>query len=205
MKNGFGMKKMNINQQKEITNEVMEQIFPIDLYSIVAGGAPRDWYFHREASDIDIFLHRPDLQTSWSFVETFKSIGLSVSQLGSNLTNHRIYAKNMLIDKVFECEYKKLKFQFINMKEKTFTSVVPQFPLTICKAWYKNGEINTYPDFDATVKNNVIVKVNDLYADGDKYIEKIRNKFPYFQYFDSYESYGKYALNHIDYHNNIPF
>ena len=46
---------MNLLRQKALTREVMETILPISPTAIVAGGAPRDWYFNNQAQDVDIF------------------------------------------------------------------------------------------------------------------------------------------------------
>ena len=186
---------MNIETQMKITDEVMAKIYSISPYAIVAGGAPRDWYFGNPANDIDVFLYRPDLVTSWAHEAILENVGLKVHQLGQNDTNHYLYSKNPKIAKVFECTYKRQRFQFVFMLEKTFTSVVKNFPLNICMAWYKNGEIHTTKDFERAVNHQAIVKVNPLYADGDAYITKIKNKFPGFGYFSSYEELAAALLD----------
>ena len=162
---------------------------------MLRGGAPRDWYFDRPANDIDIYLYRPDLQTSHAFTSILNSVGIAVRQRGSDNTNHPLYETNSMIYKVFDSKYKGLRFQFIFMREKTFTSVVPTFPLNICKIWYKNGTIHTTKDFIRAVTHKAIVKVNTLYADGDKYINKVLGYFPDYKYYYSYEALAAYLLD----------
>ena len=185
---------MDYKDQMKIADEVLEKLYPISPYAIVAGGAPRDWYFEKEAVDIDVFLYRPDLVTSHSIISVFKSIGMDIWQIGHSMSGHPQYEKNALIYKVFNCTYKNVNFQFIFMKEKTFTSVVPKFPLNICMIWYKD-KIHTTRDFNRAVKHKVIVKMNPLYADGDKYIKKIKERFPDYDYYDNYEKLAGFLLD----------
>lgn len=34
---------MSVNKQKKLADKILDKLFLIDPYSIVAGGAPRDW------------------------------------------------------------------------------------------------------------------------------------------------------------------
>ena len=186
---------MNVEKQKRITDFVLGRIYPISQSAIVAGGAPRDWYFGRSANDIDIYFYRPDLETSLAVCSTFYRVGFTIRQIGAEFTNHPLYEKNAMIERVFDCEFSGLKFQFIQMNQKTFTSVVKNFPLNICMIWYKNGKINGTPDFFRAVRHNAIVKVNPLYANSDAYIKKICNRFPDYKYYENYEELAKSLLD----------
>lgn len=46
-----------IEHQKFVADTILYKLFPIDPYCICAGGAPRDWYLGKVASDLDIFIY----------------------------------------------------------------------------------------------------------------------------------------------------
>lgn len=189
---------MNKLRQMTITDKVMKMLNPISPHIIVAGGAPRDWYFDVQCNDVDIFFYRPDLETTYDTISTFKSIGLDILPLYprgvdiNSLVGHETYFINPNIAHVYETEISSLKFQFVQMKEKTFRSVVPHFPLNMSRIWYKNGIINPTQDFIMGERRKVLVKMGELYADGNKYIQKIRARFPDYTYFPSLQSFYEY-------------
>jgi len=182
--------KFTVEKQMKIADEVLSKIYPIDPHAIIAGGAPRDWYFGNLASDLDVFFYRPDLRTYDPIQNVFSSVGFERPYpVGmDDLEIHGRYKRNEYVERVFETIYKGMTVQLIQMSEPTFGSVVPKFPLNICKVWYKFDGIVTTPDFDRAVKYKSIVKTDSLYADGDRYLQKILAKFPDYKYYSSYEA-----------------
>lgn len=181
---------MTIEKQMSIADEVLRMTYPIDPHGIIAGGAPRDWYFGNLASDLDFFFYRPDLTTLYSVCNVLSSVGFPTNIRGvgmEELEDHGRYKRNENVRRVLETVYKGMKVQFIQMNMKTFNSVVPKFPLNICRVWYKFDGVQTTRDFELAVKHKAIVKLDDLYADGDRYVEKIKNKFPDYDYYSSYQ------------------
>lgn len=176
-----------INLQKAIADEVLQIVECIDPTAIVAGGAPRDWYFGNSATDIDVFFHfRNDLSTVRT-QEILKGLGLDVYRKKEGDGLPEAYKKNPMLRCVYDLEYSGEQVQLLLMLEPTFKSVINHFPLNICKVWYKHSTIETTQDFLRAVKHKALVKVSPLYANGDKYVEKIKTKFPDFKYYDSYE------------------
>ena len=49
------MTKKIINQ-KEVAKKVFESLTKVDPNCILAGGAPRDWYYGKEARDLDFYF-----------------------------------------------------------------------------------------------------------------------------------------------------
>src|SRR5690606_9292813 len=96
------------------------------------------------------------------------------------------YKKNPDLHRVLETEIDGVKVQLMQMEKPTWGCVVDHFPLSICKAWYKKGTCRYEPEFIKTVDKKIIVKTSSLYANGDKYIRKVRDKFPDFKYYESY-------------------
>ena len=186
---------MNLLKQKSVVDKVMNKIFPIAPNAIVAGGAPRDWFFGKVARDVDIFLYRPDLVTTSNIIAVFSSIKLNLHYLeflyseNGDRTGHGTYISNPLISHVLECTYSGVNFQFIFMTESTFTSVVPHFPLNMSRIWYKDGELHPTGEFLHGVNTKSLIKMDEIYADGHTYIDKIRKYFPDYRYFSSVEEY----------------
>ena len=185
---------MYVGQQKTIAQNVLSKIETIDPYCIIAGGAPRDWYFGNLASDIDIFINS-SFCTLGAMTKQLKSLGLVESEVVFNCEHKNpLYAKNPNIHRIGEFEKDGVKFQLIYLKSygkidnPTF-KCVKEFPLSICKVWYKHGKIHPTKEFLGSVKFKSIIKTNELYADGDKYITKIVDKFPAFNYYSSYEEF----------------
>ena len=69
------------------------------------------------------------------------------------------------------------------MRSPTFVSVLPQFPLSICHAWYKNGKIVVEKPFIRSVKHKAIYKTNEIYNNEHEYVKKILAKFHEYTYY----------------------
>ena len=169
---------MSIEEQKKVADEVLDLIYDLDPFAIVAGGAPRDWYFEKEATDIDVFFYVSDRYNSSTKEKLMQRLGLNITRLGGE-SLPKGYQLNPNIYSVYECLDYEIPVQFIMMMDEVWRSAVPNFPMSICKAWYKDHRIGYDTDFKISVKHNVVYKTNDLYADGQSYIQKIRGKFPY--------------------------
>lgn len=180
-------------KQIEVAEKILDAIFLIDAHAIVAGGAPRDWLLGKEAADIDVFLYATG--TTYFLEQKFIKAGFDITRTneGNGLPEH--YKLNPQLRAVFDCVYKGQNVQFLLMNEPTFYSVINHFPLSICKAWYKNGKIHMHKDFKRSVAHKVIVKTNTIYADENKYLQKVLAKFPDFKYYKSWESVAKTLLD----------
>lgn len=164
----------------------------LDPTAIVAGGAPRDWYFGKVASDIDVFFHfRNDIQTS-RITRLLEDVGFKLTSTKDGEHLPEIYKSNPDLRCVYEAELGGEKIQLMLMMQPTFKTI-EHFPLNICRVWYRNG-IHTTKEFEKAVEYKAIVKTSQLYNDGDKYIKKIMSKFPEYKYYGSYESLSKELL-----------
>lgn len=181
-----------IKLQKQVADVILYMLRHIDPTAIVGGGAPRDWWFGRVASDIDVFFHfRNDLQIG-IIARLLDDIGFKLTSTKDGESLPEFYKLNPDLRCVFESEMFGEKVQLMLMKKPTFRTI-EHFPLNICKIWYRKG-IHTTRDFEKAIKFNAIVKTSELYNNRDKYIQKIMNKFPDFKYYDSYEVLGKELL-----------
>lgn len=177
-----------IKKQKAIADRVLEKIELMDPSAIVAGGAPRDWHFDREAKDLDVFLYwRKDLNNGF-LKNTLEKLGFNVSRKAWDESCEKPgYKRNEIIHSVWDSEVDGFPVQFIICRSPTF-GVVETFPLSICQAWYKNGKVRTTRSFKTGENNKYILKTNDLYADGDDYVARILKKFPDMHYYSTRET-----------------
>lgn len=169
-----------IDKQKEVAQEVLKKLELFDPSCILAGGAPRDWYFGNVANDLDFYVYfRPDLPLSWR-VSQLNKVGLKNFRLKGREDGDfpESYKRNPHLMCVFEGVYKGEKVQVMFMDQKTFNCVIDLFPFGICQVWWKGDKIKTSNEFDLSVKHKILKLLNDLYSDADGYVEKIRNKFP---------------------------
>jgi hypothetical protein len=184
-----------IDSQRVVADEILHMMYLIDPYCIVAGGAPRDWYFGKEATDIDLFFHCPQASTQATMEEMLKRAGFKVTTVkdGENIPDW--YKKNPCLQTVYETGIDGVKVQLLRMNKPTWNSVIDKFPLSICKAWYKNGKIVLEKDFVRSVKFEAIYKTNMIYNNEHQYIQKVLAKFPQYKYYQSLESLATELLD----------
>lgn len=187
---------MSIELQKDVADLVLDRIESFDPSCIVAGGAPRDWSFEKEASDIDVFFFYRESSTlrevKFLLSKAFPEYKFELrAGLNFNEEDDSEYKKNPSLHRVFQTEVNGVKVQLMQMRKPTWISVIDEFPLSICKVWYKRGRIKATNEFNRSVANKAIIKTNIIYADRDKYVKKILTKFPDFKYYRSYEEFFK--------------
>lgn len=175
---------MTIERQKEIAQLVMDKLNIIDPFCILAGGAPRDWYFGNEATDLDFFVYLGG-NKSKRIVE--KQIGalFSVESVKSGERLPENYKLNPHLMHVFQIGGYDIPVQVMVMRSPTFDSVVDYFPLSICKVWWKDGNMRLTNDFRNGIIGNSIFRTSVEYGQDHKYINKILAKFPKMRYYES--------------------
>jgi hypothetical protein len=184
---------MTIEYQKQIADEILLKLFLVDPYSIVAGGAPRSWHHGEEARDLDIFVY--DTCTQTMFLQKLASLGFIITSTGTREELPEMYKKNPFLEAVYDCVYNNVKVQFMYMNKPTFDSVIAQFPLSICKAWYKDGNIVLEKDFLRGEKYKAIVRTNELYGDESLYIQKIMGYYPDYTYYEAWDDLAKALMD----------
>ena len=185
-----------IEKQKNVADNLLAKLELADPFCIVAGGAPRDWYLGKQASDIDVFIHLKEGLTRGVAIEWLDKLGFNDYEfLGREILDDSMYKSNPYLKYVIEGHLEDVRYQVMIMKEPTFKSVIPEFPISMSKIWYKNGRINPEFIFKKGMENKFILKTSELYKDGDKYIDKIRKKFPDYRYFSSEKDLLNYMLS----------
>jgi hypothetical protein len=184
-----------IEKQQQVANRALDLMYLIDPYSIVAGGAVRDWYFDKEASDIDLFFYCPQASTVETMNKMLKQAGFLISSVKDGEHIPEWYKKNPYLKAVYEASINGVKVQLMRMSKPTLNSVIDKFPLSICKAWWKNSKAHYEKDFLRSVKFKAIYKTNDIYNNEHQYIQKILAKFPEMKYYDSFDEFAKTILD----------
>lgn len=181
-----------IENQMKVADTVLSKLETFDPTCILAGGAPRDWFLGNTATDLDFFVYwRPEFEMQkWRYLTQLRNLGFKhVQERRFNCVDiPENYKRNPYLIAVYEFIFKGEKIQIMFMKAPTFTSVVPLFPFGICQAWYKRPLDTASPlgdtgiqvthEFRLSVNHKILRVLNELYNDGDGYIEKIRAKFP---------------------------
>lgn len=79
--------KNKIKQQQAISLEVLHKLEITDPNCILAGGAPREWWFEKEANDLDFYVF-------WGENTTCNEDKLRLSRLG--FSNVKMMGRNPL-------------------------------------------------------------------------------------------------------------
>lgn len=108
---------MLVEDQMGVANKVLSLLFPIDPHSIVAGGAPRDWYLGKEANDIDVFVYVRAGITNTMLECILRHQGLEIVPIEERRVaqdNECLYKSNPNIRGVYDCvvEIKRFKLLF---------------------------------------------------------------------------------------------
>lgn len=187
---------MNIEQQKQVAKKVLRKIKALDNRAIIAGGAARDWYFNNLANDIDIFYFHEEgnycldnIRRETTLLKALLGVS-NIDVLGFNSglgetkaepeDDFNNYLKNPDIVNVFECVIEGVKFQFIQLKRQNVD--VSKFAYNMCQAWSDGERITTTKLFDLGIKKELLIETGNLYANTEKFKQKMIAKFPSYDY-----------------------
>lgn len=110
---------LTVDEQKQLAGIMFNKLRAFDPNCILAGGAPRDWYFNKEATDLDFFLYQQsDRDTVRDIEVRLKSLGLKYKLRFANEIPH--YEKNEGIRCVADIEEIGMPIQIVVMKKPTF-------------------------------------------------------------------------------------
>lgn len=152
---------MNIYEQKAIADELLERLEIICPHVILAGGAPRDWYFGKEANDLDIYYSlNPQNSEAADNFQLSKVLPEEMTQtkMGFEHTNmDPMYNHMEALRRISYYEYKGMNIQLIRLhKKRDVYQALSNMSCSICRVWYKNGEIHLTQDFKKTINSGVM-------------------------------------------------
>lgn len=172
---------MSIAKQKEVATKVIERLSIIDPYVILAGGAPRDWYFEKEASDLDFYLHMGGKTQSARMKQLNLALGdMTIKWERKDSFNLDLYKTMKFLQGIYETEIDGIKVQVMNLQDEGDTfKVVDSMSCSICKAWWKpEAGIRVHQDFNLTVKSGVMF-LSEGYDWTAPHPSKVATKFDY--------------------------
>ena len=121
-----------IVKQKSIAREVLNKLEITDPNCILAGGAPREWWFGKEANDLDLYVY-------WGENTTCNEDKLRLDRLGFENYRHmgrkplqELYGSMKELRRVWEIDYKGETVQIMVMSRPTFGCVVDRFGCSVC-------------------------------------------------------------------------
>lgn len=179
---------MNQSMQKSIGRDLLSKLKILDPQVVIAGGAPRDWYLGKDATDIDFYLSHPNLSVLGN-----KKIISRVLNIEEDLIEIMGFAdpedpkdpdfeyQCSYIQAVYELVYKGIKVQIINTYEKIN---VMDFSFSICQAWTSDCiEINGTADFFNSIKHKMVFRTGSM-LNNETYTKKMMDKFPDFLFLE---------------------
>ena len=165
-----------IEKQKEIAKEVLNKLQACDPHCILAGGAPRNWFFNKPANDLDFYIYLKH-ETIGANELRFKSIGLDVKRMEFEELKDSSYKFMQHLFRVYEGQYKGESIQVMVMHEPTFTSVVSDFGVSICEFWWNGGEIKPTKQALTSILTKRLFYKND-YSAKETHVQKMAKYFP---------------------------
>lgn len=156
---------MTIQEQKALADWVLGKLSP--HYSILlAGGAPRDWYFDKPGNDLDFFIAGED---DHEFVMNELLIGLSPVAT-------KEYENSPFI--VYEGMVDEQAIQFIFQAETSAREIIKRFPCVMSWAWY-DGECHYDRLFEIGANYKMAIWPEDIPWSESRYVDKMFARFPY--------------------------
>ena len=175
---------LQLQIEKQTAQIVLNTLCTIDKNCILAGGAPRDWYFNKPATDLDFFVYIPNSISDNTIIDLISNLFV-IDEIKNN-NAYMPYIKNPNLRFVFQIGGYGVPVQIMVMNFKT-DFVLDSFPLSISKIAWKDGVLYPSEDFKLALKYNAIFQTSQGYANNTKYFNKILSKFPDKEFFTSKE------------------
>lgn len=190
--------KIQISAAKQLMTAVSK--LPWTKDSIVAGGAPRDWYMGKPAKDIDIFLLGSTISQTqlMEFMERegFGEIKLARRKHSAESDEAATYYTNPMIKWVFDGQLGlrpsiydgtyPVKFQIVVTQQcESVAALLATFTVEISKfTWnHLTGKITGEPGALLDVQHKTLTQTYHDITQG-RYVQKIRAKFPGHKFVD---------------------
>lgn len=156
-------------EQMDKTDVLLLKLKDVLNNPLVAGGAPRDWFFNMLATDVDIFIDTQDIAT---LIEDIKScLNISSVDVIHSEDLPEEYRSNY-ISAVLSFRFKYVKFQIII--KNTTENVLSSFPISLCFVTYENYCIKPTNVFLKSIRSSSMLILRSC---AQKYERKIMQKF----------------------------
>lgn len=177
------MIELGIEEQKYEARELLTKLKRIDPFAMVAGGAPRDWYFNTPARDADIYLRLPNHNTLTLVTRLLQDLGMEeVGTIPQSMkSKENSYAELPNLKWVLEGIYNGLKINIMVMDKGVREEIIKDFDVSICRAWFDGNQCYYFADFEFTVKTGICT-IHENYTGKELHIRKMAKRFPNFQF-----------------------
>lgn len=177
---------MHMLDQKVKADRIMYQMKLIDPNALLAGGAPRDWYFGNPCNDLDIYYYSSGM-TVGSCKRQLESLfpDVEITHLAEQRlpSEEPMYASMPFLKRIFEATIGGIRVQFIQLETngKQF-KVVDNMDVSICQCWYnhKQRRVELHKNFKLTLATKMMFLPNgNSWSDKHpaKMAERFSNKF----------------------------
>lgn len=176
---------MGVMDQKREGKELLDKLRVVDPFVMIAGGAPRDWYFDRSAKDLDIYLRLPNHNTITLVENLARAVGITgLGQLSK--TSESSYAELPNLKWVFAGEYNGMPINLMVMDKGVREEIIKDFDVAICRAWFDGDKCHYFEEFDFCIKTRVCL-VHPKYTGKEQHLRKMAKRFPQFMFFKKVE------------------
>ena len=166
-----------IKHQKEVATKLLHTLEGADPYAILAGGAPRDWYFNKPANDLDFYVHVGNKPMQSSQELQFKRLGLEVKRMSFGGPTAVEYMCMEHLHSIYEGSFEGVKYQIMVMNASTFDCVVSNFGASVCMAWWKGYDVNVTEEFLLSHYIKTIF-IKDNYTAKELHVNKMKERYP---------------------------
>lgn len=171
---------MSIEKQKQVAIDIYEKLRLIDPHCILAGGAPRDWYFGEKAKDLDYYFvsTASTIHATRKQIESVLGVGVSLLMDKEGHLDNDLYKTMPNLTRIWEFEYEGEKVQLIQLsKLGAQWQVVNNMDISICKLWFTPERgVKLHSDFKLTLASKTMF-VKDGYGWDQKHAQKMLNRF----------------------------
>ena len=171
---------MSIQFQKDIADELLRCLEVVCPHIILAGGAPRDWSFGKEANDLDFYISLPDGLSQGqhkSMIEAVLPAGVTEIKSEYQVQQGHMYQHMKALCRIYYFLYEGIEFQLIQLHSVSDVyNAVGNMSCSICKIWYKNGRTTDTQDFRLTLKSGYMF-LNEGYSWADYHPAKMLERF----------------------------
>lgn len=176
---------ITLEKQKDIASNLLSAFRLIDPFAMVAGGAPRDWYFNRLANDLDIYVRLPNHNTIGLVENLAKMLGITKFHVLAKTTDTS-YAELPNLKWVFEGYYDGEKVNIMVMEKGVGEEIIKDFDVAICKTWFDGIQSHYHDEFEFCIKTRVCV-VHERYTGKEAHVQRMAQRFPQFMFYKKLE------------------
>jgi hypothetical protein len=173
---------MNPDTQKVLADRILSDLKVISPYAVLAGGAPRDWYFGEEAKDLDFYLYSNAMTTKAARNQIASALGISVDRVVLKAEHEEgLYRTMRCLRRIFDVYDYSMPVQIMQLNEPNDEfKVVDLMSTSICRIYYEAGKLQPTKDFLLTARSKI------MFVDADynwtdphpaKIAERFRGKF----------------------------